>query len=374
METRMRGKAEQQALMLCALAPDQLVPQDHPIRRIKPIVDRALAELSSTFDQMYAEVGRPSIPPEHLLKGCLLIALYSIRSERQFCERLQYDLLFKWFLDLNIMDQAFDPSTFSKNKTRLLEHQVSRQFFSAVLAQAKGRKLLSEDHFTVDGTLLEAWASLKSFRPRDGDGPLPGNGGRNPKVDFRGEKRRNDTHASTTDPEARLARKGPGKEAKLSFAGHVLMENRNGLVVDVMLTQATGTAEREAALDMLERLPGVHQVTVGGDKNYDTADFVAECREMHVTPHVAQNTSGRRSAIDGRTTRHPGYPVSQRVRKRVEEIFGWVKTVGGGRKVRYIGVARNQLWAELTAAAYNLVRMVKLALASPEIPREECAQ
>lgn len=369
----MRGQAEQQAMILSAVTPDQLVPQDHPIRQVKPIVDRALSELSPTFNQMYARVGRPSIPPEHLLKGCLLIALYSIRSERQFCERLQYDLLFKWFLDLNIMDPAFDPSTFSKNKTRLLEHQVSRQFFSAVLAEARRRHLLSADHFTVDGTLLEAWASLKSFRPRKGDGPPPSDGGRNPEVNFRGEKRRNETHVSTTDPEAQLARKGPGKEAKLCFAGHVLMENRNGLVTDVMLTQATGTAEREAALDMLERLPGVHRVTVGGDKNYDTAGFVRECREMHVTPHVAQNISGRRSAINSRTTRHPGYAVSQRVRKRVEEIFGWVKTVGGGRKVRYIGVDRNQLWAELTVSAYNLVRMAKLALASTEIPREECA-
>lgn len=370
----MRGKAEQQAMILSAVTPDQLVPLDHPIRQVKPIVDRALVELSPTFNQMYARVGRPSIPPEHLLKGCLLIALYSIRSERQFCERLQYDLLFKWFLDLNIMDPAFDPSTFSKNKTRLLEHQVSRQFFSSVLAEARRRNLLSEDHFTVDGTLLEAWASLKSFRPRGGGGPPTGGNGRNPEVNFRGEKRRNDTHASTTDPEALLARKGPGKEAKLSFAGHVLMENRNGLVVDVRLTQATGTAEREAALEMLERLPGMHRVTVGGDKHYDTADFVGGCREINVTPHVAQNTSGRRSAIDGRTTRHPGYGVSQRVRKRVEEIFGWVKTVGGGRKVRYLGVSRNRLWAELTAAAYNLVRMVKLTLASPILPREECAQ
>lgn len=367
----MRGKAEQQAMMLCALTPDQLVPQDHPIRQIKPIVDRALAELSSTFNQMYAEVGRPSIPPEHLLKGCLLIALYSIRSERQFCERLQYDLLFKWFLDLNIMDSAFDSSTFSKNKTRLLEHQVSRQFFSAVLAEAKGRNLLSQEHFTVDGTLLEAWASLKSFRSRDGDGPAPGEGGRNPQVDFRREQRRNQTHSSTTDPEARLARKGPGKEAKLCLAGHVLMENRHGLVVDVMLTQATGTAEREAALDMLERLPGTRLVTVGGDKNYDTADFVAQCREMNVTPHVARRVY---SSIDGRTTRHPGYTLSQRVRKRVEEIFGWVKTVGGGRKVRYLGVARNQLWAELTVTAYNLVRMAKLLLASPATPREKRVQ
>jgi transposase len=367
----MCGKAEQQAMILSAVTPDQVVPQDHSIRQIKPIMDRALAELSPTFNQMYAEVGRPSIPPEHLLKGCLLIALYSIRSERQFCERLQYDLLFKWFLDLNIMDQALDPSTFSKNKTRLLEHQVSRQFFSAVLAQAQGQKLLSEKHFTVDGTLLEAWASLKSFRPRDSDGPAPGDGGRNPRVDFHGEQRRNQTHGSTTDPEARLARKGPGKEAKLCFAGHVLMENRHGLVVDVMLTQAPGTAEREAALDMLERLPGRYRVTVGGDKNYDTTGFVAECRELNVTPHVARRVH---SSIDGRTTRHLGYALSQRVRKWVEEIFGWVKTVGGGRKVRYIGVARNQLWAELTSTAYNLVRMAKLLLASSETPREEWAQ
>lgn len=370
----MRGAAACQAMILTAITPDALVPQDHPIRKIKPMVEAALAKLSPVFDRMYAEIGRPSIPPEHLLKGCLLIALYSIRSERQFCERLQYDLLFKWFLDLNIMDPAFDPSTFSKNKTRLLEHQVSRQFFSAVVTEARGRNLLSPDHFTVDGTLLEAWASMKSLRPRKDGSPPPGTGGRNPEVDFRGEKRSNATHASTTDPEAMLARKGRGKEAKLCFAGHVLMENRNGLVVDVTLTRATGTAERAVALEMLEGLPGVHRVTVGGDKNYDTADFVAECREMHVTPHVAQNTSGRHSAIDGRTTRHPGYAVSQRVRKRVEEIFGWVKTVGGGRKVRYIGVARNQLWAELTAAAYNLVRMAKLALASPEMPREEWAQ
>jgi hypothetical protein len=288
------------------------------------------------------------------------MALYTIRSERQFCERLQYDLLFKWFLDLNIMDPAFDPSTFSKNKTRLLDHEVSGQFFQEVLAEAQRRNLLSDEHFTVDGTLLESWASLKSFRPKDGIGPK--RGGRNPEVDFRGEERKNDSHASTTDPEARLARKGPGKEAKLCFAGHVLMENRNGLAVGVLVTQATGRAERQAAVNLLSRLRGVGRITLGGDKNYDTGAFVAKCREMKVTPHVAQNTKGRSSAIDGRTTRHPGYAISQRVRKRVEEIFGWTKTVGGGRKLRYIGVARNQMWADLTVAAYNLVRMAKLAL------------
>ena len=240
----MRGKQDNQALMLVALTPDQLVPQDHPIRQIKPIVDRALAEVSPAFDKMYAEVGRPSIPPEHLLKACLLIALYSIRSERQFCERLQYDLLFKWFLDLNIMDEAFDASSFSKNKARLLEHQVAHEFFAAILAEARRRRLLSEDHFTVDGRLLEAWASLKSFRPKDGgDDQRPG--GKNPGVDFHGERRTNETHQSTTDPEARLARKGPGKEARLCFTGHVLMENKNGLVVDVAVTQTSGIAERE---------------------------------------------------------------------------------------------------------------------------------
>jgi transposase len=324
------------------------------------MVDRALAELSPTFSRMYAKVGRPSIPPEHLLKGCLLMALYTIRSERQFCERLQYDLLFKWFLDLNIMDPAFDASTFSKNKTRLLDHEVSGQFFQEVLAEAQRRDLLSDEHFTVDGTLLESWASLKSFRPKDGKGPK--GGGRNLEVDFRGEERKNDSHASTTDPEARLARKGPGKEAKLCFAGHVLMENRSGLAVGVLVTEATGRAERQAAVNLLSRLRGVSRITLGGDKNYDTEAFVAKCREMRVTPHVAQNTKGRSSAIDGRTTRHPGYAISQRVRKRVEEIFGWTKTVGGGRKLRYIGVARNQMWADLALAAYNLVRMAKLAL------------
>jgi transposase len=352
--------------MLLAVTPDQLVPADHPIRRIKPVVERALTDLSATFSAMYAVTGRPSIPPEHLLKGSLLIALYSIRSERQFCERLQYDLLFKWFLDLNITDPAFDASTFAKNRERLLAHDVAAQFFDAVLAEAARHGLLSDDHFTVDGTLLESWASLKSFRskdctPTDRDGTPPTTGGRNPEVDFHGQKRSNATHASTTDPDARLARKGTGKEAKLCLAGHVLMENRNGLAVDVLLTHATGTAEREAALVMLDRQPGNrHRLTLGADKAYDTQDFVRECRERHVTPHVAQNTSGRRSAIDGRTTRHPGYAISQRIRKRVEEIFGWKKTIGGGRKLRYLGLARNQCWAELTTAAYNLVRMVKL--------------
>jgi len=358
----MRGKADTQVTMLSLVTANDLVPEDHPIRQIKPMVDKALAELSPTFNEMYAESGRPSIPPEHLLKACLLIALYSVRSERQFCERLQYDLLFKWFLDINISDPAFDASVFSKNKERLLEHDVARGFLGEVLSEARQRKLLSEDHFTVDGTLLEAWASLKSFRPKDGSGSNRGTGEKNPEVDFHGEKRSNDTHQSTTDPEAMLAKKGHGKEAKLCFMGHVLMENRNGLIVDVDLTQATGTAEREAALAMLRKVPGRRRITVGGDKNFDTKDFVTSCRSMTITPHVARRET---SIVDGRTTRHAGYGVSQRIRKRVEEIFGWDKTVAGCRKLRYNGVENNRLWWELTAAAYDLLRMAKIALAQP---------
>src|SRR5450759_1884241 len=306
----MRGKKESQIVMLSSLTPDQLVPQDHPVRLIKPIVERALNELSPIFNQMYATTGRPSIPPEHLLKASLLIALYSVRSERQFCERLQYDLLFKWFLDLNVMDKGFDPTVFSKNKERLLEHHVAREFLVKVIEEARRRHLLSQDHFTVDGTLLEAWASLKSFRPKD-EGKPPTEGEKNPSIDFHGQTRSNDTHQSTTDSESLLAKKGSGKEAKLCFAGHVLMENRNGLVVDAVLTQATGTAERDAALSMLANVPGQHRITLGADKNYDTANFVNSCRDRIVTPHVACRET---TILDRRTTRHQGYEVSQRIR------------------------------------------------------------
>ena len=354
----MRGKKESQVVMLSSLTPDQLVPQDHPVRLIKPIVEHALNELSPIFNQMYATNGRPSIPPEHLLKASLLIALYSVRSERQFCERLQYDLLFKWFLDLNVMDKGFDPTVFSKNKERLLEHQVAREFLVKVIEEARRRHLLSQDHFTVDGTLLEAWASLKSFRPKD-EGKPPTGGEKNPSIDFHGQTRSNDTHQSTTDSESLLAKKGSGKEAKLCFAGHVLMENRNGLVVDAVLTQATGTAEREAALSMLANVPGQHRITLGANKNYDTANFVNSCRDRIVTPHVACRET---TILDRRTTRHQGYQVSQKIRKRVEEIFGWLKTVGGGRKLRYKGTDRNQFWMDLAVAAYDLVRIAKLAL------------
>jgi transposase len=357
----MRGDTTEQAEMLLALTPDQLVPSDHPIRRIKPIVDGVLARLSARFDVMYAERGRPSIPPEHLLKSLLLIALYSIRSERQFCERLRYDLLFKWFLDLNIADRGFDPSTFSKNRERLLAHEVARAFFVDVVAEARQRQLLSAEHFTVDGTLLEAWASLKSYRRRDDqDGP-PG-GGRNPEVDFRGQRRSRETHVSRTDPQALLMKKGR-QAAKLSYLGHLLTENRHGLVVDVELTQATGRAEREAALQMVDRQRHSGR-TLGADRGYDTRDFVAALRGRDVTAHVAQH-GRQRSAVDGRTTRHPGYEQSQRRRKLVEEVFGWMKTVAGARKLRFIGVARNRWWFELTAAAYNLVRMATLEAATP---------
>ena len=360
----MRGDATQQLEMLSAVTPDTLVPPGHPIREIRTIVDGALAELSPTFDAMYADAGRPSIPPEHLLKAMLLQAFYSVRSERQLCERLQYDLLFKWFVGLNILDPVFDHSTFSKNRDRLLEHAVTRAFFEAVRAEARRRHLLSSEHFTVDGTLLEAWASLKSLHPRDDSDEPPSAGGKNPSVDFHGQHRTNETHVSATDPEARLARKGNGQPARLSLAGHVLMENRNGLAVDVLVTEWDGKAERAAALQMIDRQQRPKHLTLGADKGYDTADFIDGCRARDITPHVAQNTNGRRSRIDGRVTRHPGYGQSQRKRKRVEEIFGWLKTVGGCRKLRHIGVRLNQLWAEIATTAYNLIRMAKLAAAA----------
>lgn len=363
----MRGSTLQQGEMLSTLTPDQLVPGDHPIRRIRTIVDAALAELHSDFDAMYSRVGRPSIAPERLLKSCLLIALYSVRSERQFCERLQYDMLFKWFLNMNIGDAAFDPTTFSKNRDRLLEHEVAQRFFEAVRGEAERRRLLSDEHFTLDGTLLEAWASVKSVRPKDDEDRTPPPG-RNVAVDFHGQRRRNQTHASRTDPEALLAKKSSGTAAKPSYAGHLLMENGNGLVVGAALTAATGFAERETGLRLLHERrrerPREARWTVAADKGYDTRDFVAGCRALKVTPHVTQNTSNRRSAIDGRTTRHPGYAVSQRLRKRVEEIFGWTKTVGGGRKLRYIGQKRNEMWMLLTVATYNVVRMANLELAA----------
>jgi transposase len=355
-----RGDAARQANILLALTPDQVVPVGHPIRQIKPIVERALGRLSPLFDEMYAGTGRPSIPPEHLLKSLVLMALFSVRSERHFCEQLGYNLLFKWFLDLNVDDVPFDHSTFSRNRERLLAHDVTRAFFTEVRHEAERQHLLSREHFSVDGTLLRAWASQKSYQPRDGDGPRRGGGGRNPEVDFRGERRRRETHVSRTDPEALLYRKGNGQPAELAFLGHVLIENRHGLLVDVELTQATGTGERDAAVAMLGRRGRRQRVTVGADKGYDTRDFVAALRGRRVTPHVAQNTSRRRSAIDRRTTRHAGYTTSQAQRPRVEQFFGWAKTVGATRKLRFVGVAANRMWLEITASAYNLVRLAKL--------------
>ena len=359
----MRGKPERQLAMLSSLSTEDLIPVDHPIRRIRGVVDEVLVEMDGGLDAMYSRIGRPSVPPEQLLKATILMALYSVRSERAFCERLNYDLVFKWFLDLPIDAKAFDATTFTKNRDRLLDHDIADRFFAAVVRQAKLRRYLSSEHFSVDGTLLEAWASHKSFKPTGG--PDPGGpaapGGRNVEVDFRGQPRSNQTHRSSTDPEALLARKSAGTPARLCYAGHLLMENRNALIVDAELTQADGYAERATALAMLTRLaPRARRRTVAADKGYDTRAFVAECRDLGVTPHVAPHTNGRRSAIDGRTTRHPGHRTSQRIRPRIEEPFGWIKTIAGGRKLRYRGRQRNRAWFLITTATYNLLRITAL--------------
>lgn len=361
----MRGEDRQQSTIFSYLSPERRVPVDHPLRTLRPMVDEALRGLSGLFDAMYAREGRPSIPPEKLLRALILQLLYSVRSERQLMEQLDYSLLFRWFVGLNGDEPVWDASTFSKNRDRLLEQQIARMFFAHIVAQARAQGLLSAEHFTVDGTLVEAWASLKSFRPKDqtaSDQPPPDDPS-NPTVNFHGERRSNATHQSTTDPDARLYTKGSGQTAKLSYMGHVLMENRNGLVVEAELTLATGTAERDAAAAMLTTIPGRSRATLGADKAYDTRAFVAQCRDLDVTPHVAQNTSRRVSAIDGRTTRHPGYAVSQRLRKRGEEIFGWFKTIGLMRKTRHRGRARVGWQFLFTAAVYNLMRMRRLIAA-----------
>jgi len=354
----MRGDDLQQAAMFSYLSPEQRVPINHALRPIRQLVDRVLESLSETFEAMYSTIGRRSVAPEKLMRALLLQILYTIRSERMLMEQLNYNLLFRWFVGLNMDDSVWDVTVYTKNRDRLLNADVARKFFDLVLGEAKGLDLLSDEHFTVDGTLLEACASLKSFKKVDGEEQSAPDDPGNPTVDFHGETRRNDTHSSTTDPDALLARKGKGKEAKLSYAGHVLMENRNGLVVDAMVTQATGTAERDAALLMAEAIPGDHPVTLGADKNYDTKDFVAEARNVGATPHVSQK---QRSAIDGRTTRHAGYQISQRKRKRIEEIFGWMKTVGGMRKLRHRGLELVGWMFTLAAASYNLVRIRNLA-------------
>ena len=360
----MRGDDRQQGAMFSYVSPEQRVPADHPLRPIRQMVDEVLKELSPRFDRMYAQMGRPSIAPEKLLRALLLQILYSIRSERLLMEQLDYNLLFRWFVGLNMDDAVWVPTVFSKNRDRLLEGDVAHAFFAAVLGKIRQRDLVSDEHFSVDGTLLEAWASQKSFQKQDGDGGVtPGDDPGNPTVDFHGEKRRNQTHQSRTDPAALLAKKGKGKEAKLCYAGHVLIENCHGFVVNTVLTQAYGRAEPDAALWMAEQIPGTHRASLGADKGYDQADVVQELRGMKVTPHVAQK---QRSAVDSRTTRHVGYQTSQRVRKRVEEVFGWMKTIGLLRKLRHRGLDRVGWMFTFTAAAYNLVRVRNLsALPSP---------
>jgi len=359
----MRGTDHQQSHMFSYLSPEARVRKDHPLRAIRTMVDQVLRALSPQFDRMYAREGRPSIAPEKLLRAQLLQMLYSIRSERLLMEEIDYSLLFRWFVGLNLDEAVWDATVFTKNRDRLLEAEVAKQFLLQVVEQARRKGLTSDEHFTVDGTLLEAWAGAKSFQRKDGKQPPSGDDDPgNPTVNFHGERRLNRTHASRTDPEAQLARKGEGKEAKLSYSGNLLVENRNGLIVNAMVWQATGTAERDTALLMLEQIPGQRRVTVGGDKGFDTADFVAECRHMQVTPHVAQNT-GRRggSAIDQRTTRQPGYRLSQWKRKRIEECFGWLKTVALLRKVRHRGLFKVDWIFTFACAVYNLVRVRNLS-------------
>jgi transposase len=360
----MRGNDRQQADMYSYLSPEERVRANHPLRAIRSMADEALNNMSKRFDSMYAKTGRPSIPPEKLLRAQLIQMLYSIRSERLLMEEIDYSMLFRWFVGMNLDEPVWDVTVFTKNRNRLLEGDVAREFLCEVIGQAQKKGLTSDEHFTVDGTLLEAWASLKSFQRKDQKNSPPEDPS-NPTVNFHGEKRSNDTHESKTDKDALLARKGYGKEAKLSYNGNLLTENRNGLIINTEVFQANGTAERDAALTLLEQIVGIRRVTVGADKAYDTRDFVKECRDMNVTPHVAQNVRRNGgSAVDGRTTRHSGYDVSQRKRKRIEECFGWLKTIALMRKVRHRGIEKVGWIFTFAAAAYNLVRMRNL-LARP---------
>lgn len=363
----MRGDADCEDGMWSYVSAEQRVPADHPLRAMRRMVDEVLERLSPRFDELYSTVGRPSIPPEHLLRALLLQVLYTIRSERMLMEQLDYNLLFRWFVGLRMDDPIWDATVFTKNRGRLLEGEIAQAFFGEVLALAREKNLTSDEHFTVDGTLIEAWAGHKSFRPRRGKrGKGSGDPGANSGEDFHGEKRSNATHQSTTDPEAHLARKGPGKEAKLSYLGHVLMENRNGLVVDARLTQVDGLAERSAAEEMLRGVRAKHRgrVSVGADKGYDTQDFVSALRAMGITPHLAQNDTNRRSAIDRRTTRHVSYQISQRKRKSIEQVFGWLKTVAGLRKTRHRGAQRVGWMFVFSMAAFDLMRISHLEMAS----------
>jgi len=362
----MRGVDSQQSQMFSYLSPETRVRQDHPLRGIRRMVDKVLGELSPQFDRMYADEGRPSIAPEKLLRAQLLQMLYSIRSERLLMEEIDYSILFRWFVGLNLDEAVWDATTFTKNRDRLLEAQVAKHFLAEVVAQARDQGLTSDEHFTVDGTLLDAWAGVKSYQRKDGNNrPPQDDDPGNPTVNFHGERRSNQTHQSKTDPESKMARKGEGKEAKLSYSGNLLIENRHGLIVHAIAWEANGTAERDTALLLLEQLPGVHRLTVGGDKGFDTANFVAECRHMQITPHVAQNDARPGgSAIDERTTRHAGYRLSQRKRKRIEECFGWLKTIALLRKVRHRGVLKVDWVFTFACAAYNLVRMRNLMIAT----------
>jgi len=360
----MRGGDPQPDAVFSYVSMEARIPQDHPLRAMRTLVEAVLKEMSPRFALMYAKTGRPSIAPEKLLRAQLLQILYTIRSERLLMEQLDYNLLFRWFVGLRMDDAVWDATVFTKNRERLLAGDVARAFLDQVVAEARAQHLLSNEHFSVDGTLIEAWASLKSFQRKDAPAGPPPNDPGNPTIDFHGERRSNDTHTSTTDPEARLFRKGKGHESKLCHQGHVLMENRHGLAVDAMVTPPAGTAERETAVELLGRLPYHGRLTVGADKGYDTREFIDVLREMVVTPHVAQNTTNRASAIDERTTRHCGYALSQRARMRVEEIFGWLKTVGLLRKTRHRGTARVEWMFVFSLAAYNLVRMRNLAAQS----------
>ena len=358
----MRGTDDQQSGMFSYISAEKRVPKDHPLRAIREMVDAALQQLSGRFQRMYSTMGRPSIAPEKLLRALLLQVLYTIRSERMLMEQLDYNLLFRWFVGLNMDDPVWDATVFTKNRDRLLQADIAEAFFQRVLAAARARDLLSDEHFSVDGTLVEAWAGHKSFKKKDGsdrDSTPPEDPG-NPTVDFRGEKRSNDTHQSTTDPEARLYRKGLSREARLCYMGHILMENRHGLAVSSRITPASSSAECEAALQMMPAVSGSRRITLSADKGYDNKHFVGRARQLKVTAQVAQNARG--SAIDGRTTRHAGYAISQGKRKRVEEIFGWLKTTATFRKSRHKGVKRIDWMFTFAVAAYNLVRMRNLAL------------
>lgn len=356
----MRGQDAMQEALFSFATLESFVPADHPLRRVKVIVDDCLRDLDELFSEMYASTGRASIAPEKLLRALLLQVFYSVRSERMLMEQIRYNMLFRWFIGLAIDDAVWDHSVFSKNRDRLIDHEVIETFFAQVMARAQAAGLLSGEHFSVDGTLIQAWASHKSFRPREGDdNDRPGDSGRNVQANWKGRKRSNDTHASTTDPDARLYRKSSNTAAVLAYQGHVLMENRSGLVVQACVTHADGYGERAAALAMLDA-NRQRARTLGADKAYDTSDFVADCRDRGVTPHVAQNETGRRSAIDARTTRHDGYRASLRIRKRIEEHFGWGKTVGGIRQTVYRGLGRVDQHFKLTMLASNLSRLARM--------------